>query len=105
MCTITGPRSNRSWKISGIIRHYLENRFALKAPEMTTEEFLFYVRDYGSLISEHKALLKEFLVACDMVKFAKHTPTVDAMMAIFDSAKKLVDETKAAETADKNDVL
>ena len=81
-------------EVSDIVRHYLENRFLWKAPEMTTEEFLFYVRDYGALINEHKILLKEFLLACDLVKFAKYVPPVEEMDAIFLSAKKLVDETK-----------
>lgn len=81
-------------EISDIIRHYLENRFLLKAPEMTTEEFLFYVRDYGRLIEAHKALLKEFLISCDFVKFAKYIPSTAEVDAIFVSAKKLVDETK-----------
>lgn len=81
-------------EISDIVRHYLENRFLLKAPEMTTEEFLFYVRDYGQLISEHKNLLKEFLQSCDLVKFAKYIPPAGEIDAIFLSAKKLIDETK-----------
>lgn len=81
-------------EVSDIIRHYLENRFLLKAPEMTTEEFLFYVRDYSQLISGHKTLLKEFLLACDLVKFAKYAPSFGEMDAIFLSAKKVVDETK-----------
>ncbi|MFH1191389.1 MAG: hypothetical protein V1670_04260 [Candidatus Omnitrophota bacterium] len=81
-------------EVSDIIRYYLENRFLLKAPEMTTEEFLFYVRDYSQLISEHKTLLKEFLLACDLVKFAKYIPARAEMEAIFLSAKKVVDETK-----------
>ena len=80
-------------EISDIIRHYLENRFLLKAPEMTTEEFLGYVRDYGQLMDEHKSLLKEFLSACDLVKFAKHAPSVGETSAIFVSAKNFVDET------------
>ncbi len=81
-------------EVSDIVRHYLENRFLLKAPEMTTEEFLFYVRDYSPLISEHKTLLKEFLLACDLVKFARHVPPSEEMSAIIVSAEKLVDETK-----------
>lgn len=81
-------------EVSDIVRHYLENRFLLKASEMTTEEFLFYVRDYSQLISDHKTLLKEFLLACDLVKFAKYVPPFEEMDAIFVSAKKLVDETK-----------
>jgi len=87
-------KNSKNSEISDIIRHYLENRFLLKAPEMTTEEFLFYVRDYSQLIKEHKTLLKEFLLTCDLVKFAKYVPLFEEMDAIFVSAKKLVDETK-----------
>ena len=85
-------------EVSDIIRHYLENRFLLKAPEMTTEEFLFYVRDYSQLISAHKTLLKEFLLACDLVKFAKYVPSTGEMDTIFLSARKVVDETKEEES-------
>jgi hypothetical protein len=81
-------------EISDIVRRYLENRFSLRAPEMTTEEFLFYARDYGKLIAGHKTLLREFLSACDLVKFAKYLPQAQEIDAIFVSAKKLVDETK-----------
>ncbi len=81
-------------EVSDIVRHYLENRFLLKAPEMTTEEFLFYVRDYSKLSSGHKTLLKGFLLACDLVKFARYAPTFEEIDAIFISAKQLVDETK-----------
>lgn len=81
-------------EVSDIIRHYLENRFLLKAPEMTTEEFLFYVRDYSQLIGSHKTLLKEFLLACDLVKFAKYIPSSGEMDEIFLSALKVVDQTK-----------
>ena len=44
-------------EVSDIIRHYLENRFLLKAPEMTTEEFLFYVRIrlYGTRLSSNRS--------------------------------------------------
>jgi len=84
-------------EISDIIRHYLENRFRLRAPEMTTEEFLISARDAVELISEHKNLLKEFLLCCDLVKFAKYAPSVDEVNSIFDSAKNFIDQTKENE--------
>lgn len=80
--------------ISAIIRHYLENRFLLKAPEMTTEEFLVNVRDYSQLKIEHKNLLKEFLLSCDLVKFAKYTPSQQEIDSVFDTAKMFIDQTK-----------
>jgi hypothetical protein len=84
-------------EISDIIRRYLENRFALRAPEMTTEEFLASARDAAELISEHKNLLKEFLLCCDLVKFAKYAPPLDEINSIFSSAKNFIDQTKENE--------
>ncbi len=86
-------------EVSDIIRHYLENRFRLKAPEMTTEEFLVSAKDAAELISEHKNLLKEFLLCCDLVKFAKYAPALDEVNSIFDSAKHFIDQTKENEPA------
>lgn len=81
-------------QVSDIIRHYLENRFSVKAPEMTTEEFLLYVRDYAKLLSGHKELLKEFLIACDLVKFAKYVPVKDESENVFSTAKNFIDKTR-----------
>ncbi|HQQ05467.1 MAG TPA: hypothetical protein PLP56_00620 [Candidatus Omnitrophota bacterium] len=84
-------------ELSDILRHYLENRFSLKAPEMTTEEFINSMREYSELAREQKDLLKEFLTNCDLVKFAQYIPPENEGEAAFDTAKKFVDRTKAAE--------
>jgi len=91
-------------EISDIIRHYLGNRFNLRAPEMTTEEFLAGARDSAFLLNEHKLLLKEFLVCCDLVKFAKYAPAENEINSVFDAAKRFVDQTKE-EVSDKIDNL
>ena len=87
------------FRLSNIVRHYLEGRFSLKAPEMTTEEFLYFLRESDKLNSEHKELLKAFLNHCDMVKFAKYGPTQQEIDESFKSAKRLVDETKLVQEA------
>ncbi len=81
-------------RLSDIVRHYLEDRFALKAPEMTTEEFLLMLKDSSTLSYEHKELLKKFLSHCDMVKFAKYGPSYQEIDSSFESAKGLIDQTK-----------
>lgn len=81
-------------EISGIIRRYLENRFNFRAPEMTTEEFLNSVKDYWQMLTEHKVLLKDFLVCCDLVKFAKYAPAGKEIDEVFESAKRFIDQTK-----------
>ncbi len=80
--------------LSDIVRRYLEDRFAIRAPEMTTEEFLNYAKTSAALNDGQKELLKDFLNRSDMVKFARYVPAVHDAQANFDSAKKLILETK-----------
>ncbi|MEA3328970.1 MAG: hypothetical protein U9Q08_04520 [Candidatus Omnitrophota bacterium] len=81
-------------ELSGIVRRYLENRFNLRAPEMTTEEFLNTVKNNKALSCKHKSLLRDFLSHCDLVKFAKYEPPENETDLSFESAKKLVEQTK-----------
>jgi len=81
-------------ELSNIVRHYLENRFNIRAPEMTTEEFLLKVKEDSSLSVEHKGLLRDFLVTSDLVKFAKYQPAKQEASLALASARRLVDQTK-----------
>lgn len=80
-------------ELSGIIRHYIERRFALRAPEQTTEEFLREARRSVALEAGHKVLLAGFLRAADMVKFARHEPASDEAEGALASAEQFVNET------------
>lgn len=82
------------FRLSLIIRQYLEDRFRLRAPEMTTEEFLNHLKDSQTLSIEHKKSLKDFLNHCDMVKFAKYKPPVDESDSSFYYAQQLIEQTK-----------
>ena len=81
-------------ELSDIVRRYLENRFNLRAPEMTTEEFLNSVKNNKALSYEHKSLLRDFLSHCDLVKFARYEPDEKEADLSFESAKKLIEQTK-----------
>ncbi len=81
-------------ELSSIVRVYIEHRFTLKAPEMTTVEFLEMVKNSRQLSEAHKSLLKEFLNRSDMVKFAKYGPTTDEIENSFIAAKNFIDETR-----------
>ncbi len=80
-------------KLSDVVRRYFEDQFAIRAPEMTTEEFLISLRTSQKLNDQEKTHLKEFLVSCDMVKFAKHSPEIKDMEESFRFAKNLIEET------------
>jgi len=94
----TGKVQEFYFELSNIVRHYIENRFQLKAPEMTTEEFLLTLKESEVLNSEQKSLVKDFLSHCDMVKFAKYLPEKNEIDSSYTSARNLVDQTKETAT-------
>ena len=81
-------------QLSGIIRQYFENQFKVRAPEMTTEEFLCSLENSGHLTADQNDTLKQFLDSCDIVKFAKFIPRVKDGRESFQLARRLVEETK-----------
>ncbi len=84
-------------RISGILRHYIEDRFDLHAPERTTEEFLSELQSTDVLSASDKKVLGEFLAHCDLVKFAKHDPTSEQIQHTFDLVKDFIERTKSQE--------
>jgi hypothetical protein len=83
--------------VSNVVRSYIEDRFNLHAPDRTTEEFMDELRVSTQLHADHKRLLEEFLTQCDLVKFARHEPTVPELQALLDAALRFVDETTVTE--------
>lgn len=84
-------------RISDILRHYIEHRFNLRAPERTTEEFLVELAGSDVLEPSDKENLGEFLKHCDLVKFAKHNPATEQIQKTFDLVKNFIDKTKSQE--------
>jgi len=84
-------------QISNILRHYIEHRFNLRAPERTTEEFLIELATAEVLGADDRADLGEFLKLCDLVKFAKHNPTTEQIQKTFDLVKNFIEKTKSDE--------
>jgi len=82
------------FEVSETLRVYLEERFQLRAPERTTEEFLSELQTSIALNREQKQSLAEFLQSCDLVKFARFEPTESALRELHDAALRLVDETQ-----------
>ena len=80
--------------LSAIVRTYIEGRFGLRAPEMTTEEFVHSVQRDSPLRPAHRDLLGTFLGECDLVKFARYVPDRDAAKRAYDAARRFVLETR-----------
>lgn len=80
--------------ISDAVRRYIEIVFKLRAPEMTTQEFLSSLGNSWKIFGEYRELLRIFMEACDLVKFARHAPSKDEIDSVFNAAKKFIEETK-----------
>lgn len=81
--------------LSEIVRVYLEERFGLRAPDRTTEEFLEGLRESLALDLRHKEMLGEFLTQCDLVKFARGEPGREDLERLHQMAAGLVEDTGA----------
>jgi len=80
--------------LSLVVRTYLENRFALRSPELTTEEFLTEMGRSPDLARSHQKLLRDFLVQADLVKFAGHVPTDADVDKSIQAAEKFLEDTR-----------
>jgi hypothetical protein len=83
--------------LSDIVRRYLEDRFRVRAPEMTTEEFLAATARSAALEGSHRALLGTFLGESDLVKFARVVPSLGDSERAFAAAERFVDDTAERE--------
>lgn len=83
--------------LSAIVRRYLEQRYEIRAPELTTEEFLPVATARPELTAEHRGLLRSFLERCDRVKFAGYRPDADESLATLKAARGFVEDTRLRE--------
>lgn len=80
-------------ELSSVIRAYVEGRFWLRAPELTTEEFLAEARRLAALTADHRELLGSFLERCDQVKFAGWRPEAGESLELLGVARSFVADT------------
>jgi hypothetical protein len=84
-------------RLSAIVREYVEARFRVRAPEMTTEEFLQAAQRRVQLAPAQRALLGQFLGEADLVKFARHHPTPGDAERAFAAGREFVRSTAPEE--------
>ena len=73
---LPAPDEADAWyvELSDIVRRYIEDQYGVRAPELTTEEFLQEARRSADLSGARRELLSAFLERCDRVKFAAYSP-------------------------------
>ncbi len=84
--------------LSAVVRTYLEDGLHLRAPEMTTEEFLSVAPQDLRLGPPQRERLGEFLSQADLVKFARHVPRLGEGEAAYEAARRFIEDTRPDKT-------
>ena len=80
-------------EVTDILRRYVEERFAIRAAEQTTPEFLRSVAEHDGIEPGHRQTLQDFMNASDKVKFARERATQDDVREALRQARGFVAET------------
>lgn len=87
-------------QLSHIVRHYIEGRFLIQAPEMTTQEFMEKAQHSENLSDAQRVFLRDFLDASDMVKFARFVPSPEEIRGAMSLARRFIEETRPEERSE-----
>jgi hypothetical protein len=80
--------------VSDVVRGYVEERFSVLATQRTTEEFLRdCLAQVGSALQAHEQALAQFLIFCDLAKFARWSLDAEQMQGMLASARHFVEST------------
>jgi len=104
-CNLIGQGGVQEYyhRLSGIIRSYIERRFFIHAPMLTTAEFLSEAKDHPAISREHRRQIDRFLHEADRVKFAHFTPTAEDHLDAIRAVRRFVEQTTPPqEQPDKN---
>lgn len=93
-CQLSRERSREyAIRASSIIRTYIEQRFEIAAPLRSTEEFFIEVQNSDKFDESDRRTLKEFLFACDFLKFARAWAEKDELENLHSLAVEFVKKT------------
>lgn len=82
---------------SQVVRDYIEARFAVHAPGMTTEELS------NAMDAALFRTLSELMTHCDFVKFGRFTSTREDRSRLLDTATRFIEETRQENPGDGPD--
>lgn len=77
-------------ELTGVVRRYIERSTGVRAPELTTEEFLREIAGKETIAPNEQQRLRDFLEAADLVKFAGYEPQTTDIEQSFERAKRFI---------------
>lgn len=90
-------------RLSDILRRYLDGRYGISSPELTTDETVRMLQKAAVTTPGQMAMVKELLSVSDMVKFAKYLPDSAVHVAFMENAVRFVEETRLPDAATADD--
>ena len=81
------------FRLSEVLRVYVERCFALPAMELTGEEFLREVAEHKFFRKRYDDLLHEFVDRSDMVKYSRESIDGEGLRLLLDSAVNFVKDS------------
>jgi hypothetical protein len=84
------------YRVTEVVRRYIELKFDLRAPEMTTEEFFRELSHNRAALPYDADRLRMFLESCDIVKYAAFKPGPEDAAGALATARAFVNATAAA---------
>ena len=81
-------------RLSDILRRYIDNRYGISSPELTTDETVRMLQKAAVTTPGQMALVKELLSLSDMVKFARYIPESATNESSIENAFRFVEETR-----------
>lgn len=88
-------------EISDILRQYLDNRYNIRALEMTTDEIFMEIKEKAIINDESFSLLEYILKYSDLVKFAKYIPNSFVGNKCLKDSFEFVNQTKLIESMEQ----
>lgn len=81
-------------RLSDILRRYIDNRYGIMSPELTTDETVRMLQKASVLKQNELSMVKELLSMSDMVKFAKYLPGGEINEISLNNAVVFVETTR-----------
>ncbi len=86
------------FRLTDIVRQYIERQIGIAAPKLTTVEFLDQATRDESLSQPQQNLLRGILTLADYVKFARFAPQEAEARQAIDTTRQFIEQVTAEET-------
>lgn len=83
--------------VTDALKEYIDARYGIDAPEMTTAELFAALRQGGEVSEDHRRSLQELFERADFVKFAKYVAPDTDNATVLPTAVRFVTETYQSE--------